>query len=160
MLRLAGLTRDDLAELQRRAARHSFASQNAMDGFLDVIDTWWDAPDPVDAIPEIDRTDASGYGTMDVRPTERRTYWRTGMPTYMDVHDIPGVKASDVAGAHEADVRVQGKYGVNYKQYWVDEENGKVFCLVDAPDPETATLVHREAHGLEAHTLYKVEQGA
>jgi hypothetical protein len=29
-----------------------------------------------------------------------------------------------------------------------------------APDPETATRVHREAHGLEAHTLYKVEQGA
>ena len=82
------------------------------------------------------------------------------MPTYMDVHDIPGVKATDVAGAHDADVRVQGKYGVDYKHYWVDEENGKVFCLVDAPDRETATRVHREAHGLEAHTLYEVEQGA
>jgi len=81
------------------------------------------------------------------------------VPTYMDMHDIPGVKASDVAGAHEADLRVQGQYGVNYKQYWVDEENGKVFCLVDAPDRETATRVHREAHGLEAHTLYEVEEG-
>ena len=82
------------------------------------------------------------------------------VPTYMDMHDIPGVKATDVAGAHEADLRVQGQYGVNYKQYWVDEENGKVFCLVDAPDRETATRVHREAHGLEAHTLYEVEEGA
>ena len=82
------------------------------------------------------------------------------MPTYMDVHDIPGVKASDVAGAHAADVAIQDQYNVNYKQYWVDEENGKVFCLVDAPDRETATLVHRKAHGLEAHTLYEVEQGA
>jgi hypothetical protein len=81
------------------------------------------------------------------------------MPTYMDMHDIPGVKAEDVAGAHAADVRIQGQYGVNYKQYWVDEENGKVFCLVDAPDRDTATRVHREAHGLEAHTLYEVEQG-
>lgn len=61
---------------------------------------------------------------------------------------------------HEADVKVQGKYGVDYRQYWVDEENGKVFCLVEAPDRETATRVHREAHGLEAHTLFKVEQGA
>jgi hypothetical protein len=51
------------------------------------------------------------------------------------------------------------QYGVNYKQYWVDEENDKVFCLVDAPDRETATRVHREAHGLEAHTLYQVEEG-
>ena len=81
------------------------------------------------------------------------------MPTYMDVHDIPGVKASDVEGAHAADLKVQGQYGVDYKHYWVDEENGKVFCLVDAPDRETATRVHREAHGLEAHTLYRVEEG-
>lgn len=29
------------------------------------------------------------------------------MPTYMDEHDIPGVTAEAVAGAHEADVRVQ-----------------------------------------------------
>jgi hypothetical protein len=85
---------------------------------------------------------------------------REVMPTYMDVHDIPGVKAADVAKAHDADVRVQGKYGVDYKHYWVDEEEGKVFCLVDAPDKETASKVHREAHGLEAHTLYEVEQGA
>jgi len=81
------------------------------------------------------------------------------MPTYMDMHDIPGVKADDVAGAHAADVAIQDQYNVNYKQYWVDEENGKVFCLVDAPDRETATRVHREAHGLEAHTLYEVSEG-
>jgi hypothetical protein len=83
-----------------------------------------------------------------------------GMPTYMDMHDIPGVKAADVADAHAADVRVQDKYGVNYKSYWVNESEGKVFCLVDAPDKESAARVHREAHGLEAHTLYEVEQGA
>jgi hypothetical protein len=82
------------------------------------------------------------------------------MPTYIDIHDLPGVKAEDVAGAHEADVRVQGAYGVNYKHYYVDEEAGKVFCVVDAPDRETATQVHREAHGLEAHTLHRVTQGA
>ena len=82
------------------------------------------------------------------------------MPTYLDIHDLPGVKSTDVAGAHAADVSVQGKYGVNYRHYWVDEEAGKVFCLVDAPDRDTAVLVHREAHGLEAQTLYEVEQGA
>ena len=82
------------------------------------------------------------------------------MPLYMDVHDIPGVKADDVVGAHEADLRVQGKYGVDYQHYWVDEKDGKVFCLVEAPDKETATRVHREAHGLEAHTLFEVNQGA
>ena len=82
------------------------------------------------------------------------------MPMYMDEHDIPGVKAEAVAEAHEADLKVQDKYGVNYKSYWVDEENGKVFCLVDAPDRDTASKVHQEAHGLTAHTLYEVKQGA
>jgi hypothetical protein len=77
----------------------------------------------------------------------------------MDMHDLPGVTADAVAGAHEADLRVQGAYGVDYKQYWVAEGEGKVFCLVDAPDRETATRVHREAHGLEAHTLFEVESG-
>ena len=82
------------------------------------------------------------------------------MPLYMDEHDLPGVKASDVAGAHEADVRVQGKYGVDYKHYWVDEAAGKVFCLVEAPDKAAANKVHEEAHGLVAQRLYEVEQGA
>jgi Nickel responsive protein SCO4226-like len=82
------------------------------------------------------------------------------MATYLDIHDIPGVKAGDVVGAHEADVRVQAKYGVDYKHYWVDEEAGKVFCLVEAPDRDAAARVHREAHGLVAHTLYEVQQGA
>jgi hypothetical protein len=82
------------------------------------------------------------------------------MPTFMDMHDLPGVKAADVAGAHEADLRVQDQYGVNYKHYWVDEANGKVFCLVDAPDAETAARVHREAHGLEAQALFPVVEGA
>jgi hypothetical protein len=82
------------------------------------------------------------------------------LSTYLDIHDLPGVKAGDVAAAHEADVRVGKLYGVDYRHYWVDEEAGKVFCLVDAPDRETAARVHREAHGLEAHTLHEVEQGA
>jgi hypothetical protein len=28
------------------------------------------------------------------------------MATYLDIHDIPGVKVADVVGAHAADVRV------------------------------------------------------
>ena len=82
------------------------------------------------------------------------------MTTFIDIHDLPGVKAEDVAGAHAADVRVQAQYGVDYRHYWVDEAAGKVFCLVDAPDRETAARVHREAHGLEAQVLHEVVQGA
>ncbi len=82
------------------------------------------------------------------------------MPLYMDRHDLPGVKAEDVAKAHEADVRVQGQYGVEYQHYWVDEAGGQVWCLVQAPDEETANRVHREAHGLVAKEMHEVSQGA
>ena len=82
------------------------------------------------------------------------------MPTYMDVHDIPGVKAGDVVGAHEADVKVQGKYGVNYMRYWYDETTGKVYCLAEAPDAEACMNVHREAHGLLADEIVQVTEGA
>ena len=82
------------------------------------------------------------------------------MPLYMDEHDLPGVKAADVVGAHEADVKVQAKYGVTYKHYWVDEAAGKVFCLVEAPTAEAAAAVHREAHGLVADRIYQVQEGA
>jgi hypothetical protein len=83
------------------------------------------------------------------------------MPLFMDVHEnMPeGAGAKDVADAHAADVATQEKYGVNYKQYWVDEAQRKIFCLVEAPDAETAVRVHREAHGLVADHIYEVQEG-
>jgi hypothetical protein len=83
------------------------------------------------------------------------------MPLFMDVHTIQGgVSAGDVAKAHQADVETQGKHGVDYKSYWVDEQAGKVFCLVEAPNAEAAHTVHREAHGLVADEIYEVQQGS
>jgi Protein of unknown function (DUF4242) len=81
------------------------------------------------------------------------------VPTYLDEHRIDGVKAGDVAKAHEADLAVQEKYGVSYRHYWVDEREGKIWCLVDAPDKETANRVHQEAHGLVAAELHEVTEG-
>ncbi len=84
------------------------------------------------------------------------------MPLFMDIHEnLPeGASAKDVAEAHAADVKTQEKYGVNYLKYWVDEEGGKVFCLVDAPDAETAYAVHSEAHGLVADRIFPVQEGS
>ena len=82
------------------------------------------------------------------------------MPLYMDVHHkVEGLTAEAVAGAHQKDLEVQGQYGVNYRQYWFDEQSGKVFCLVEAPDREAAERVHREAHGLVADELTEVQEG-
>jgi len=80
------------------------------------------------------------------------------MPTYIDVHDIPGgVTADDVAKAHAHDVKVEGKYGVHYHKYWVNEKAGKIFWLCEAPSAGAAMQVHREAHGMVAEKIIQVE---
>ena len=83
------------------------------------------------------------------------------MPLFMDVHTIAGgVSADDVAKAHVADLQTQGTHDVQYLRYWVNELDGKVFCLVDAPSADSAATVHREAHGLVADEIYAVQEGA
>jgi hypothetical protein len=83
------------------------------------------------------------------------------MPLFMDMHTIDGgVSMDDVAKAHLADLKAQGDYDVRYLRYWVDEGQGRVFCLVEAPSATTAATVHREAHGLVAQDIYQVQEGS
>lgn len=83
------------------------------------------------------------------------------MPMFMDVHTgLPeGADADAVAAAHQADLDIQSRFGVRYINYWLDVDAGKIFCLVDAPSPEAAHSVHREAHGLVADEIYPVVEG-
>ena len=82
------------------------------------------------------------------------------MALFMDVHTIDGpVGMTDVEKAHAADLQTQGAHDVSYLKYWVDETQGKIFCLVDAPDAESAATVHREAHGLVADEISRVDEG-
>lgn len=81
------------------------------------------------------------------------------MPLFMDVHTLEGgVSAEDVAEAHKKDLATQDRHGVSYLRYWVNEATGKVFCLVEADDAESANTVHREAHGLVADEIYPVSE--
>ena len=83
------------------------------------------------------------------------------MPMYLDTHrHIPGLTADGVAAAHARDVEVGPKYGVRYMRYWYDETTGRVYCLVEAPDAESARTVHAEAHGLLADDITEVKEGA
>lgn len=83
------------------------------------------------------------------------------MPLFMDVHNaVEGLTAEAVAGAHKRDLEVQGQHGVNYINYWFNDQTGRVYCLVEAPNKEAANAVHREAHGLVADEIVEVKQGA
>ena len=84
-----------------------------------------------------------------------------GNNLYLDFHDLgPGnVKASDVAAAHKKDLAVEKKYGVNLINYWVDEKQGVVMCLAEAPDANALIMTHKEAHGLLPKYVQEVKQG-
>jgi hypothetical protein len=80
---------------------------------------------------------------------------------YMDVHTLePGkVKFEDVAAAHQKDLTTEGKYGVSFIKYWVDEKNGLVYCLSSSPDSASIAQTHAEAHGLMPSRVYEVISG-
>ena len=81
------------------------------------------------------------------------------MSLFMDVHNIEGgFSAEDVAGVHMPDLETQKRYGVSILRYWVNEERGKIFCLVEADSAEDANTFHREAHGLVADEIYSVSE--
>ncbi len=82
------------------------------------------------------------------------------MPIFLDRHDAEEVSAEDVAKLHLKDLEIQDQYGVKFLTYWYDTERGTTFCLVDAPNKETAERVHAEAHGHVANEMIAVDLSA
>ena len=78
------------------------------------------------------------------------------MPIFMDLHIVPGVTAKEVAEAHLLDVKIQERYCCKAMTYWIDEDKGSVFCLIEAPDKESVREMHEKAHGLIPHEIIPV----
>jgi hypothetical protein len=79
----------------------------------------------------------------------------------MDVHrNVEGLTAEAVARAHQQDLETQAQHGVNYLKYWFNDQTGRIYCLVEAPNKEAAEAVHREAHGLVADEIMEVQEGS
>ena len=80
---------------------------------------------------------------------------------FLDIHKLGAgnVTAAAVEDAHKKDLAVQGKYGVNFINYWVDEKAGVVMCLSEAADSNAIIATHKEAHGLIPVEILSVKQG-
>ena len=79
------------------------------------------------------------------------------MPLYMDLHrGLKGISRQDVEHAHYLDEQVQDKYGVKYQKFWMNEEAGTLFCLIEGPNKEACAKVHEEAHGMLACEIIEV----
>jgi hypothetical protein len=82
------------------------------------------------------------------------------MPLYMDIHkNAKGITKEGLEDGHKKDLEVQGKYGVKFQDYWYNEEEGKIFCLCEAPNRKAAMAVHQEAHGGVADEIIEVKVG-
>jgi class 3 adenylate cyclase len=81
------------------------------------------------------------------------------MPFYMDVHrDLGAVTEEDIQAAHQRDLEVQSQFGVRFLTYWFNQPDGSAFCLVDAPDEESAVACHKASHGLVPHDMIQVQR--
>ncbi|MEO7990923.1 MAG: nickel-binding protein [Chryseolinea sp.] len=78
------------------------------------------------------------------------------MPIYMDLHIVPGVTPKEVAEAHSHDVKIQDEFCCKTMTYWIDEDKGSVFCLIEAPDRESVREMHKKAHGLIPNEIIEV----
>jgi len=77
----------------------------------------------------------------------------------MDFHDLTEINIEDSRKAHLKDVSVQEKYKVKYLQYWINELEGKAYCLIEGPSKEACEATHREANGITACNLVEVKGG-
>ncbi|TAI47046.1 nickel-binding protein [Flagellimonas allohymeniacidonis] len=75
----------------------------------------------------------------------------------MDRHIVPGIEAKHAAQAHREDLKIQDEYGCRCMTYWVDEERGSAFCLIDAPNEKAVKEMHDRAHGLMPHEIVQVD---
>jgi class 3 adenylate cyclase len=82
------------------------------------------------------------------------------MPIFLDRHDMVEQSAEETARLHIKDLEIQDQYGVKFITYWYDADRRTTFCLVDAPDKETADRVHAEAHGYVANEMIEVDISA
>ncbi|MCB9269642.1 MAG: DUF4242 domain-containing protein [Lewinellaceae bacterium] len=79
------------------------------------------------------------------------------MPLYMDLHKgLKGVNKEEVECLHHLDIQVQDKYGVKFHKFWMNEEEGTVFCLIEGPSKEACAACHKEAHGNMACEMVEV----
>jgi len=79
------------------------------------------------------------------------------MPLFVDFHnDMQGINRDVACEAHFADVDIQDSLGVKIHKFWMNEEKGFVFCLMEAPNREACEKVHRLSHGHMACEIIEV----
>ena len=80
------------------------------------------------------------------------------MPLYMDLHKgVHGMTRDEMDHMHRADLNVQDQFDARIRKFWVNEEAGTVFCLIEAPSKEACKAIHINSHGMTACEIIEVK---
>jgi AraC-like DNA-binding protein len=80
------------------------------------------------------------------------------LPLFIDLHIDNSLTPDLVEQCHVADKAIQTKYGVRYLQILLNQPQGYLFCLIEAPDKESCAKVHQAAHGNIACNILEITQ--
>jgi AraC-like DNA-binding protein len=80
------------------------------------------------------------------------------MPLYMEFHKAVNLSMDDLKSRAAAGNRTLQQLQVRYHQFWIDEESGNVFCLMEGPDRGICEWVHRWIYGGEIVSLTAVKE--
>jgi class 3 adenylate cyclase len=80
------------------------------------------------------------------------------VPLFMDRHEFEKITAEDIAAAHLKDLQVQGRFGVQFLNYWFDEVRQHAFCLASGPDRTAVESAHRESHGMVPTQVIDIDE--
>ena len=79
------------------------------------------------------------------------------MPLYMDYHKHVLASFDDIVSAHLLGLEVQAKFGVRYLKWWMNPNEGVIFCLMEGPDARACENVHHYSHGITACSIIEVD---
>lgn len=82
------------------------------------------------------------------------------MALFMDRHDFTRMTAEGLAAAHLQDLAIQAQFGVQFLNYWFDEERQQAFCLADGPNAAAVEAAHGASHGQIPNLVIEVDPEA
>jgi hypothetical protein len=92
--------------------------------------------------------------------THTANYKETEKNLYLDVHHVSvNLKYDGIVKSHAKDVMASKQNNVDFLDYWINEKEGLVFCLLSASDTLSIKRTYAQGSGMPASVFYKVTEG-
>lgn len=80
------------------------------------------------------------------------------MPLYMEFHRAQNLSMQNLKDRAEAASEILRKFSVRYRQLWINEDLGTVFCLIQGPSRAVCEAVHKSIYGIDFETVTAVRE--